>query len=108
MNYLCKTQEGKTFVMKDVKKDWNKYVGTSTYISLGGDSFKVIQPIEIHYPNSFNEVYFITEDKSLQLGVSIDSLIEEKVKEGFRESDRYQHEAVGTVVRMVKDYSLAS
>ena len=106
MNYLCKTQEGKTFVMKDV--DYSKYVGKSTYISLGGDFFKVIQPIEIHYPNSFNEVYFITEDKSLQLGVSIDSLIEEKVKEGFRESDRYQHEAVGTVVRMVKDYSLAS
>jgi hypothetical protein len=107
MNYLCKTKEGKLFVMEQVQKDWDKYVGTSTHISLGGDSFRVIQAIDIYSTNEFNEVRFVTEDKALQLGVSIDSLIEENVKEGFREINRYQHEAVGTVVRMIKDYSLA-
>ena len=40
----------------------------------------------------------ITEDYALQLNISIDSLIQEKEKEGFREVNRYTHPAVGLVV----------
>ena len=40
----------------------------------------------------------ITEDYALQLNVSIDSLIQDKEKEGFREVNRYTHPAVGLVV----------
>jgi len=50
----------------------------------------------------------LTEDYALQLGVSLSSLIEEKEKQGFREINRYQHPAVGTVIIMEQDYSLAS
>ena len=49
----------------------------------------------------------ITEDYALQLGVSLTSLIEEKQREGFRIINRYQHPAVGTVIVMEQDYSLA-
>jgi hypothetical protein len=55
-----------------------------------------------------NNTISITEDYSLQLGVSLASLIEEKKKQGFREINRYQHPAVGTVVIMEQDYCLAS
>jgi len=44
---------------------------------------------------------------SIQLGVSLTSLIEEKQREGFREINKYQHPAVGTVIVMEQDYSLA-
>jgi hypothetical protein len=40
----------------------------------------------------------ITEDYALQLNTSIDSLIQDKEKEGFREVNRYTHPAVGLVV----------
>jgi hypothetical protein len=40
----------------------------------------------------------ITEDYALQLNVSIDSFIQNKEKEGFREVNRYTHPAVGLVV----------
>jgi len=49
----------------------------------------------------------ITEDYALQLGVSLTSLIEEKQREGYREIHKYQHPAVGTVIVMKQDYSLA-
>lgn len=47
MNYLVKTKENKYIVMSNVSKDWTKYIGTSTYISLGKEFFLVIQEIEI-------------------------------------------------------------
>jgi hypothetical protein len=47
MNYLVKTKENKYIVMSNVSKDWTKYIGTSTYISLGKEFFRVIQEIEI-------------------------------------------------------------
>jgi hypothetical protein len=40
----------------------------------------------------------ITEDYALQLNVSIESLIQDEEKEGFREINRYTHPAVGLVV----------
>lgn len=40
----------------------------------------------------------ITEDYALQLNISIDSLIQDVEKEGFREINRYTHPAVGLVV----------
>jgi len=50
----------------------------------------------------------ITEDYALQLNVSIDSLIQDVEKEGFREINRYTHPAVGLVVVLtnapVSDY----
>jgi len=53
----------------------------------------------------------ITEDYALQCNVSIESLILEKEKQGFREFHRYHHPAVGLVVNMtnkpMSDYSLA-
>jgi len=49
----------------------------------------------------------ITEDQAIGYGVSILSLIEDKEKQGFREIHRYQHPAVGLVVVMRQDYSLA-
>ena len=49
----------------------------------------------------------LTEDYCLSIDKPLSSLVEEKTKEGFREVYRYQHPAVGTVVVMEKDYSLA-
>jgi|694.fasta_scaffold42844_13 hypothetical protein len=53
----------------------------------------------------------ITEDYALQCNISIDSLILDKEKQGFREVNRYHHPAVGLVVvltnAVVPDYSLA-
>jgi hypothetical protein len=40
----------------------------------------------------------ITEDYALQLNVSIESLIQDVEKEGFREINRYTHPAIGLVV----------
>ena len=57
--------------------------------------------------HTFNEDITITEDKALSLNVSIDSLILEKKEQGFREVSRYHHPAVGLVVVMRLDYSLA-
>lgn len=56
---------------------------------------------------TFNGDVSITEDRALQLNVSIESLILEKQNQGFREVSRYQHPAVGLVVVMRPDYSLA-
>ena len=47
MNYLVKTKEGKFIVMSNIKKDCAKYINTNIYISLGKETFKVIQEIEI-------------------------------------------------------------
>ena len=47
MNYLVKTKEGKFIVMSNIKKDWAKYINTNIYISLGKETFKVIQEVEI-------------------------------------------------------------
>jgi hypothetical protein len=49
----------------------------------------------------------ITEDQAIGYGVSILSLIEDRKKQGFREIYRYQHPAVGLVIVMEQDYSLA-
>jgi hypothetical protein len=46
MKYLCRTKGGYTFVL-ETKKDYSKYIGKPTYISLGSDSFRVIQAIDI-------------------------------------------------------------
>jgi hypothetical protein len=40
----------------------------------------------------------ITEDQALMLEVSLQSLIQDKEKEGYREVTRYAHPAVGLVV----------
>jgi len=52
----------------------------------------------------------ITEDYALKLNTSIESLILEKEKQGFREFHRYHHPAVGLVVNITNkplpDYSL--
>ena len=56
---------------------------------------------------TFNDDVSITEDRALSLNVSIDSLIQDKEKQGYREINRYQHPAVGLVVVMRRDYSLA-
>jgi len=49
----------------------------------------------------------ITEDYALSIGVDINTLVEEKKQQGFREVYRYIHPAVGIVVVMEQDYSLA-
>lgn len=46
MQYLCKTKEGYLFVF-DTQRDYTDYVGKPTYLSLGGDSFRVIQVIYV-------------------------------------------------------------
>jgi len=49
----------------------------------------------------------ITEDQALGYGVPLTYLIEDKEKQGFREIYRYHHSAVGLVIVMKQDYSLA-
>lgn len=49
----------------------------------------------------------ITEDMSLSMGIDLKYLVLMKIKEGFLEVTRYEHPAVGTVVVMTRDYSLA-
>ena len=49
----------------------------------------------------------LTEDYCLSIDKPLCSLVEEMNNKGFREVHRYQHPAVGTVVVMEKDYSLA-
>lgn len=56
---------------------------------------------------TFNDDVSVTEDQALGYGVSLIDLIQDKEKQGFREIHRYQHPAVGTVVVMRMDYSLA-
>ncbi len=56
---------------------------------------------------TFNNDVSVTEDQALGYGVSLIDLIQDKEKQGFREIHRYQHPAVGTVVVMRMDYSLA-
>lgn len=46
MTYLCQTDGGYSFVL-ETTKDYSKYVGKSTYISLGNDSFRVLQAIDV-------------------------------------------------------------
>ena len=41
------------------------------------------------------------------MGIDLKYLVLMKIKEGFREVTRYEHPAVGTVVVMRRDYSLA-
>ena len=49
----------------------------------------------------------LTEDYCLSIDKPMSSLIQEKYNEGFREVHRYHHPAVGLVVVMRMDYSLA-
>jgi hypothetical protein len=49
----------------------------------------------------------LTEDYCLSIDKPLCSLIEEMNNKGFREIHRYHHPAVGLVVVMEKDYSLA-
>jgi hypothetical protein len=46
MNYLCRTKGGYTFVL-NTTNDYSKYIGKQNYISLGSDSFRVLQVIDI-------------------------------------------------------------
>ena len=45
-NYLCRTPGGYTFVFS-TPADYSKYIGKQTYVSLGNESFRVIQEIDI-------------------------------------------------------------
>jgi len=56
---------------------------------------------------TFNNDVSVTEDQSLAMGIELEQLVLMNIKQGFREIHRYQHPAVGTVVVMRKDYSLA-
>ena len=51
MNYLIEyttgSEKGKKVVVTKVTKNWSAYIGKSTTISLGRESFKVLQEIEI-------------------------------------------------------------
>ena len=47
MNYLVKTKEGKFIVLSNIKKDWTRYIGTNIYISIGKETFKILQEVEI-------------------------------------------------------------
>lgn len=48
MNYLCKyVKSGVYFVISNVTKDYTKYINSQIVINTGGESFKVIQEIEI-------------------------------------------------------------
>jgi hypothetical protein len=57
---------------------------------------------------TIEDLIVLTEDYALQLGVSLESLIQEKLKENFRIDKEFNHPAVGQVVYMVRDYRLAS
>jgi hypothetical protein len=56
---------------------------------------------------TIQDLVVLTEDYALELGVSLESLIQEKIKESFRIDKEFDHPAVGQVVYMVRDYSLA-
>jgi hypothetical protein len=56
---------------------------------------------------TIEDLIILIEDDALQLGVSLESLIQEKIKENFRIDKKYNHPAVGQVIHMVRDYSLA-
>ena len=61
MNYLCKTKGGITFVYT-TNKDLSKYIGQHTYLSQGGDSFRIISEIKIL---DFKDVTNLNLDYSL-------------------------------------------
>jgi cellulose synthase/poly-beta-1,6-N-acetylglucosamine synthase-like glycosyltransferase len=50
----------------------------------------------------------ITEDQAMSMGIELKDLVSMKLKEGYKIKHTYQHPAVGTVVVMEQDYSLAS
>ena len=50
----------------------------------------------------------ITEDQAMSMGIELKDLIHMKRKEGYTVLHEYQHPAVGLVVVMTKDYSLAA
>ena len=56
---------------------------------------------------TFNNDITITEDQAMSMGIEIKYLIHMKCKEGYTVLHEYQHPAVGLVVVMRKDYSLA-
>jgi hypothetical protein len=49
----------------------------------------------------------ITEDQAMSMGIELKYLIYMRCKEGYTILHEYQHPAVGWVVVMQKDYSLA-
>lgn len=50
----------------------------------------------------------LTEDQALSMQVELGELVLDKFKEGYRIKHKYQHPAVGLVIVMIKDYSLAA
>jgi len=59
--------------------------------------------LNIYIPMESIKRITITEDYSLQVNKSIDSLVEEAENKGFREVSRYLHPAVGLVVVMTNE-----
>jgi hypothetical protein len=53
------------------------------------------------------EQFTITEDQAMSMGIELKDLIHMACKEGYTVLHEYQHPAVGLVVVMQKDYSLA-
>jgi hypothetical protein len=51
--------------------------------------------------------FTITEDQAMSMGMEIKDLIHMKCEEGYKVLHQYQHPAVGLVVVMTPDYSLA-
>ena len=49
----------------------------------------------------------ITEDQAMSMGIELKDLVLMKSKEGYKIKHEYQHPAVGLVVVMKMDYSLA-
>jgi len=49
----------------------------------------------------------ITEDQAMSMGIELKDLIHMMCKKGYTVLHEYQHPAVGLVVVMQKDYSLA-
>ena len=56
---------------------------------------------------AIEDLIVLTEDYALSLNTSLYLLIEDKQKEGFRIVAKYHHPAVGEVVQLKRDYSLA-
>jgi hypothetical protein len=63
MNYLIKTQSGNMYSYYTTK-DLSKYIGSSTHISIGDESFTILQVLEEYTPSKRyigNEPYVVTE-----------------------------------------------
>jgi hypothetical protein len=54
------------------------------------------------------EYITITEDQAMSMGIELKYLIHMRCKQGYTILHEYQHPAVGWVVVMKRDYSLAA